>query len=81
MFLGTVVALTKRIRACEGSLRIVCPSARMRAVFAHSGLADSYEFYESPQEAANQPPAPAVWRSKNGRVPHAEQGEAGDRPG
>ncbi|WP_133917036.1 STAS domain-containing protein [Streptomyces sp. NBC_00582] len=57
MFLGTVVALTKRIRKREGSLRITCPSARMRTVFQHGGLADAYEFYDSPQEATSQAPA------------------------
>lgn len=57
MFLGTVVTLAKRIREREGSLRITCPSARMRTVFAHGGLADAYEFYDSPQEATCQSPA------------------------
>ncbi|MFF0465620.1 STAS domain-containing protein [Streptomyces mexicanus] len=56
MGLGTIVAITKRIKAHEGSLRITCPSARMARVFAHGGLSNAYEFYDSPQEATEQAP-------------------------
>ncbi|MEU6106287.1 STAS domain-containing protein [Streptomyces flaveolus] len=55
--LGTVVTLTKRIRAREGSLRITCPSAQILQVFTLGGLGDAYEFYDSPQEATRQAPS------------------------
>lgn len=67
--LGTVVAVTKDIRGHEGSLRIACPSARMFRVFEHGGLAEAYEFYDSPQEATRQPPSPdglAHWPRPHG---------------
>ncbi|MDT0616116.1 STAS domain-containing protein [Streptomyces lancefieldiae] len=56
MGLGMVVAVTKRIRALEGSLRITCPSAQIIKVFRSGGLGDAYEFYDSPQEATRQAP-------------------------
>ncbi|WP_406379483.1 STAS domain-containing protein [Streptomyces sp. NBC_01618] len=56
MCLGAVVAITKRIREHEGSLRIACSSARMIKVFELGGLGKAYEFYNSPQEATYQAP-------------------------
>ncbi|GHB75778.1 hypothetical protein GCM10010377_77810 [Streptomyces viridiviolaceus] len=54
--LGAVVAITKRIREHEGSLRITCPTHRILHVFAVSGLRDAYDFYDSPQEAVRRAP-------------------------
>jgi len=57
MGLGAVVAITRRIRALAGSLRIACPSPQLLRLFECGGLRDVYEFYDSPQEAARQAPA------------------------
>ncbi|MEU4506571.1 MULTISPECIES: hypothetical protein [Streptomyces] len=50
MGLGAVVAITKRIRGHEGSLRIACPSAQMVRIFELGRLGEAYGFYDSPQE-------------------------------
>ncbi|MEU7057256.1 STAS domain-containing protein [Streptomyces sp. NPDC046197] len=56
MGLGTVVAITKRIRDHEGSLRIACPSPRLLKVFRICGLHEAYEIFESPEEATQSAP-------------------------
>lgn len=56
--LGAVVAITKRIKARKGSLRIVCATPRMRRVFENGGLEQIYDFYDSPQDATEQAPTP-----------------------
>lgn len=55
--LGAVVAITKRIRALEGSLRITCPSRQILRTFSYGCLGHAYEFYDSPQEATRQAPS------------------------
>ncbi|MFD8418576.1 STAS domain-containing protein [Streptomyces sp. NPDC059466] len=56
--LGAVVAITKRIKACQGSLRIACPSPRIRRVFEINSLQPIYDFYDSPQDATQHAPTP-----------------------
>jgi anti-sigma B factor antagonist len=56
MGLRTVVAVTKRIRDREGSLRIACTSSRILKVFELTGLGDAFEFYDSPEEATRRGP-------------------------
>ncbi|MFF0791446.1 STAS domain-containing protein [Streptomyces spiralis] len=58
MGLGVIVAITKRIREHEGSLRIASVSSRMLRIFDLSGMRESYEIYPSAAEATQSAPAP-----------------------
>jgi anti-sigma B factor antagonist len=58
MGLGAIVALTKRIRENEGSLRIASASGRVLRLFELSGILKSYEIYPSTAEAAQSAPSP-----------------------
>ncbi|WP_239069611.1 STAS domain-containing protein [Streptomyces sp. SID13666] len=57
MGLGMVVAVTKRIREHEGSLRIASASGRIVRVFDISGLRNAYEIHPSPEEATRSAPS------------------------
>ncbi|MGW7404295.1 STAS domain-containing protein [Streptomyces sp. NPDC054833] len=56
MGLGVIVAITKRIREHEGSLRIASLSGRMLRIFDLSGMRQSYEICPSSQEATQSVP-------------------------
>lgn len=58
MGLGVIVAITKRIREREGSLRIASSSSRVLRLFELSGMRESYEIYPSAAEAAQSAPSP-----------------------
>ncbi len=58
MGLGVIVAITKRIREHEGSLRIASASGRLLKIFDLSGMRESYEIYPSTAEAAQSAPSP-----------------------
>jgi anti-sigma B factor antagonist len=58
MGLGVIVAITKRIRENEGSLRIASVSGRLRRLFDLSGMRESYEIYPSTTEATQSTPSP-----------------------
>ncbi|MFD8307129.1 STAS domain-containing protein [Streptomyces sp. NPDC059690] len=58
MGLGAMVAITKRIRENQGSLRIASVSGRVLRLFELSGMRDSYEIYPSTVEAAQSAPSP-----------------------
>ncbi|MGA5895012.1 STAS domain-containing protein [Streptomyces venetus] len=55
--LGMIVAITKRIRDHEGSLRITCAGERILKVFKISGLRAAYEVYDSPEAASRRAPS------------------------
>ncbi|MET7929421.1 STAS domain-containing protein [Streptomyces sp. NPDC051453] len=57
MGLGVVVAVTKRIREHDGSLRIASASGRIVKVFDISGLRDAYEIHSTPEEATRHAPS------------------------
>ncbi|GLV75958.1 STAS domain-containing protein [Streptomyces hygroscopicus] len=57
MGLGVIVAITKRIREHEGSLRIGSVSGRILRIFDLSGLRDSYEICPSTEEATRSAPS------------------------
>jgi anti-sigma B factor antagonist len=56
MGLGAVVAIMKRIRGREGSLRIASASSRILRIFEISGLRDNYDFYPSTEDATRSAP-------------------------
>jgi anti-sigma B factor antagonist len=58
MGLGVIVAITKRIREHEGSLRIASVSGRILRLFDLSGMRESYEIYPSAAEATQSTPSP-----------------------
>jgi anti-sigma B factor antagonist len=58
MGLGVIVAITKRIREHEGSLRIASVSGRVLRLFDLSGMRESYEIYPSTREATQSTPSP-----------------------
>ncbi|MFD0065242.1 STAS domain-containing protein [Streptomyces sp. NPDC056637] len=58
MGLGVIVAITKRIREHEGSLRIAAASGRILRIFNLSGMQESYEIYPSAAEATQSDPSP-----------------------
>ncbi|MFD5650533.1 STAS domain-containing protein [Streptomyces sp. NPDC127039] len=58
MGLGVIVAITKRIREHEGSLRIASVSSRLLRIFDLSGMRESYEIHPSRAEAAQSAPSP-----------------------
>ncbi|MEU5547076.1 STAS domain-containing protein [Streptomyces sioyaensis] len=58
MGLGVIVAITKRIREHEGSLRIASVSSRILRLFDLSGMRESYEIYSSAAEATQSTPSP-----------------------
>jgi anti-sigma B factor antagonist len=58
MGLGVIVAITKRVREHEGSLRIASVSGRILKIFDLSGMRESYEIYPSTPEATQSAPAP-----------------------
>ncbi|OIK07617.1 hypothetical protein BIV23_03530 [Streptomyces monashensis] len=55
--LGVVVAITKRVREHEGSLRIASVSSRMLRIFELTGMSESYEIYNTTEEATRSAPA------------------------
>ncbi|MFI1562836.1 STAS domain-containing protein [Streptomyces sp. NPDC020490] len=57
MGLGVIVAITKRIRQHEGSLRVASASGRTLRIFDLSGLRDSYEICPSTEEATRTAPS------------------------
>ncbi|MFJ9721667.1 STAS domain-containing protein [Streptomyces sp. NPDC101209] len=64
MGLGAMVAITKRIREYDGSLRIASVSGRVLRLFELSGMRKSYEIYPSTADAAQSAPSPgslAAW--------------------
>jgi anti-sigma B factor antagonist len=58
MGLGVIVAVTKRIREHDGSLRLASVSGRMLKIFDLSGMRESYEFCHSSEEATRSAPSP-----------------------
>jgi anti-sigma B factor antagonist len=56
MGLGAIVAITKRIREHDGSLRISSASGRILRIFEISGLGETYEIYHSTEEATRSVP-------------------------
>ncbi|MGA5563563.1 STAS domain-containing protein [Streptomyces platensis] len=58
MGLGVIVAMTKRIREHEGSLRIASVSGRILKLFDLSGMRESYETHPSTSEATHSAPSP-----------------------
>lgn len=56
MGLGTIVAITKRIRDHEGSLSLVCTDERVLKVFTVGGLRKAYAFHDSIDAATRQAP-------------------------
>jgi anti-sigma B factor antagonist len=69
MGLGVIVAITKRIREHEGSLRIASVSGRVLKIFDLSGMRESYEIYPSTAEAMGSAPSPgslARWPHPSG---------------
>jgi anti-anti-sigma factor len=58
MGLGMMVAITKRIRDQEGSLRIASVPSRTLRIFDLTGMRESYEIYPSTAEATQSVPSP-----------------------
>lgn len=58
MGLGVIVAITKRIRERDGSLRIASVPRRMLRIFDLSGMRDSYELHPSTADATRSAPSP-----------------------
>lgn len=58
MGLGVIVAITKRVREFEGSMRIASASGRILRLFDLSGMRESYEIYPSAAEATQSAPSP-----------------------
>ncbi|MFD3921494.1 STAS domain-containing protein [Streptomyces sp. NPDC058595] len=56
--LGVIVAITKRIREHEGSLRIASVPGRILKIFDLSGMRESYEIHPSTSEATLSAPSP-----------------------
>ncbi|MGV9348415.1 STAS domain-containing protein [Streptomyces spiralis] len=56
MGLGMIVAITKRIRSREGSLRLVCSPERLLKVFKMGGLRKVYPFHDSVAKATRHAP-------------------------
>ena len=50
--LGVLVGGLKRVRAHEGSLRLVCTQERLLKIFRITGLAKVFPIYDSVDEAA-----------------------------
>lgn len=57
MGLGMIVAVTKRIKTRQGSLRIACSDERLLRVFFLGGLRHIYSFHDSVEQAIAQPPS------------------------
>ncbi|MEW2449322.1 STAS domain-containing protein [Streptomyces parvulus] len=53
--LGMVVAVTKRIQARHGSLRIACDDERLLRVFHLGGLRPVYAFHDTVEDATARP--------------------------
>ncbi|WP_431969084.1 STAS domain-containing protein [Actinacidiphila sp. bgisy160] len=69
MGLGVIVAITKRIREREGSLRLASVSGRILRILDLSGMRESYEIYPSAEEATGSAPSPgslAHWPHPSG---------------
>ncbi|WP_330342133.1 STAS domain-containing protein [Streptomyces sp. NBC_00557] len=58
MGLGVIVAVTKRVREQDGSLRLASVSGRMLKIFDLTGMRESYEIYQSSEEATRSAPSP-----------------------
>lgn len=56
MGLGMIVAVTKRIRDHDGSLRLVCIDEHTLKVFRISGLRKVYAFHDSVDQATRDAP-------------------------
>lgn len=56
MGLGTIVAITKRLRSHSGSLILTCADARILKVFKAGGLYPVYAFHDSVDEATRHAP-------------------------
>ncbi|MFJ5901268.1 STAS domain-containing protein [Streptomyces sp. NPDC093064] len=56
MGLGMIVAITKRIRDHEGSLRLICTDDRILRVFRRTGLRKVYAFHDSVDQATQHTP-------------------------
>ncbi|MEW2221091.1 STAS domain-containing protein [Streptomyces sp. NPDC006990] len=56
MGLGAVVAIAKRVRENQGSLRIASASGLAQRIFRISGLDKAYDFYASSWEATHHAP-------------------------
>lgn len=63
MGLGVVVAVTKRIRERDGSLRIASASGRIVRVFDISGLREAYEIHPRHRRQPDTLPRPVAWRT------------------
>ena len=58
MGLGVIVAITKRVREREGSLRIASVTGRLLKIFDLSGMRESFEIYPSSEDATQSAPSP-----------------------
>ncbi|GHB69784.1 anti-sigma factor antagonist [Streptomyces viridiviolaceus] len=56
MGLGMIVAITKRLQACAGSLLLTCADARILKVFKAGGLYPVYAFHDSVADATRDAP-------------------------
>ncbi|MGW2830420.1 STAS domain-containing protein [Streptomyces sp. NPDC001286] len=70
MGLGAMVAITKRIRERDGSLRIASVSGRVLRLFELSRMRESYDIYPSTAEAVQTAPSPGSLA----RWPHPSPG-------
>ncbi|MFF1400096.1 STAS domain-containing protein [Streptomyces sp. NPDC058287] len=61
MGLGMIVAITKRIKSCHGSLRIACSDEWLLQVFLLGGLRHVYSFHDSVEQAIAQPSGTSSW--------------------
>ncbi|MEV6701789.1 STAS domain-containing protein [Streptomyces sp. NPDC051453] len=79
MGLGIIVAITKRIRAREGSLHLVCFDEHVLKVFWICDLRRVYRFYDSVAQASRRAPRRgglARWPHKHPRPSPASSGQA-----
>lgn len=61
MGLGMIVAITKHIKARQGSLRIACSDKWLLQVFVLGGLRHVYSFHDSVERAVAQPSGASSW--------------------
>ncbi|MGW0819452.1 STAS domain-containing protein [Streptomyces viridiviolaceus] len=61
MGLGMIVAITKRIRAHEGSLCLTCVNDRVIKIFRICDLRRIYAFHDSVDQATQHARSAAVW--------------------
>ncbi len=61
--LGVLVGALKRVRAHEGSLRLVCTQERLLKIFRITGLAKVFPIYDTVEATAAEPASTALtWR-------------------